>query len=118
MSDLIIPGSTGRRGALTLYLPASAMEEPTMVCRVPTGLETTCGALFYPGQENLFQHHCGDCAKANAEWVQTASIRKRLPFMDDDWWDPEVAEHMRRLGQRMRDENRLEVKPHERAGFS
>lgn len=118
MSDLILPGSTGHRGDPTIYIPASAHEQPTMFCRVPTSLETTCGAAFYPGQENRFEHHVGDCARKNIEWVRTASITARMPIFHDDAWDPEVKQHMNNVGERMRKEHRLETKPSERAGFS
>jgi hypothetical protein len=39
-----------------------------------------------------------------------------MPVFEE--WDPEVAAHLRKVGERMVAEGRLEVKPSERAGFS
>jgi hypothetical protein len=51
-----------------------------------------------------------------ANEARTERLEERMPVFDE--WDPEVAAHMRKVGERMLEERRLEVKPSERAGFS
>ena len=91
-----------------------------MVCRVPVGPDEDdiCGELFYPGEERKWAKHCGECAAQHRDVIEQQSPRNRLPIFDENAWDPEVAEHMRKVGERMKAEGRLEVLPSERAGFS
>lgn len=86
-----------------------------MVCRVPVNADETCGKAFFPGEERAFNRHVAECAQANAEAIHAASPRTRLEVLEP--WDPEIAAHMKKVGERMLEEGRLEVKPSERAGF-
>jgi hypothetical protein len=54
----------------------------------------------------------GVCHTARAEH------KKRMAVFDDDSWDPEIRQHMDKVGERMKREGRLVVRPNERAGFS
>jgi hypothetical protein len=81
----------------------------------PTGRCYTCGVPFYSREEG--ERHMGPCARSRLEEIQAERKSKRLPFMDEESWDPEVAAHMRKVGERMLAEGRMEVKPSERAGF-
>lgn len=95
---------------------------------VPGGYETrpedivghclVCGSKFYRGEEEAWQRHVGDCARAHMDDILNSapSVRdKGTPF---EPWDPEVEQHMLGVGRRMLAEGRREVLPHERAGFS
>lgn len=108
-SGAVILGEKPRR----IYVPPGC-EDRDLVgrCLVPG-----CGAVFYAGQEELWQRHVGDCARRNMDRLREAS-RRRVPAIIAEDFDPEVSAHMRRLGRRMLAEGRLEVKPSERAGFS
>lgn len=117
---LILPGDVQRSGSgLTIMVPRGYEDDdgpaPTMICRVPVNAEDLCLAMFYPGEERAFQKHCGECAHRHRDAIEER--KNRLEIFREDAWDPEVAEHMRKVGQRMIREGRLVVKPHERAGF-
>lgn len=117
-SGLILPGDVQRPGGLTIYVPSGYEKQPTMVCRVIVDANgELCGKPFYPGEERSFERHVGDCARRHMDLIRAQSPRTRLPAFDEEAWDPEVSEHMRRVGRRMLEEGRLEVKPSERAGF-
>jgi hypothetical protein len=47
-----------------------------------------------------------------------AAKKKRLAVLQPESWDVEVEEHLRKVGERMKREGRLTVRPNERAGFS
>ena len=121
MSRLILPGDSPRPGGLTILVPRGYEQpdgpEPTMVCRVPTGDGEVCGKAFYPGEERKWQRHVGECAARHRDKIETQSPRTRLPIFSDEAWDPEISAHMRKVGDRMIREGRLEVRPNERAGF-
>lgn len=120
MSGLILPGDPlPRRGGLTIIVPrgyeSENAPEPTMVCRVPINEEDLCLKGFYPGEERAFQRHVGICARQHRDAIEER--RKRLAIFHEDAWDPEIAAHMRKVGERMKREGRLVVKPNERAGL-
>lgn len=96
-----------------IYLPGLHGQEPTMVCRVPTGNGETCGKRFYPGEERAWQRHMTRCAAEHEDAIHGESLKTRLPVFDDANWDPEYSEHMRKVGERMLAEGRLETKPNE-----
>lgn len=116
---LILPGDAARSGGLSIMVPRGYEQEdapePSMVCRVPVNAEDLCLQPFYPGEERAFQAHVGRCAREHRDAIEER--RKRLALFREEAWDPEVAEHMRKVGERMKREGRLEVKPSERAGF-
>jgi hypothetical protein len=125
---IILPGSTQSQGGLvlpggvqpgmrTLAVPREYAEEQVLVgkCLVPG-----CGQTFYRGQEDEWQKHVGWCARRNMDAIHetVAEIKERRGVLDPGAWDPEIHEHMQKVGRRMRKEGRLTVKPSERAGFS
>lgn len=118
---IILPGAAQRadRG-LTIFVPGKYVEQgarPALRCMVPTGGGEVCGAGFTEDQHELFQRHIGRCAKEHEHIWRAESPKARMPVFDQDLWDPEVAAHMREVGQRMLREGRLTTKPSERAGF-
>ncbi len=114
---IVLPGGV-QPGARTLHVPreyADGEENPLVgKCLVPG-----CGQVFHRGQEDLWQKHVGWCARRNRDALEEsiAEIRERRGVLDPDAWDPEIHEHMQKVGRRMRREGRLTVKPNERAGF-
>lgn len=130
-SGLILPGDVARRGrGLTIHVPRGYETEQDrmadqeaagyMICRVIVSAaeRVICGRLFEPGEERAWEKHCGDCAMQHIDEIRAASPRTRMPVFDPNAWDVEIDEHMRKLGERMRREGRLEVRKNERAGFS
>jgi hypothetical protein len=102
---------------MTLWLPEQPdPDERLMVCRVVTGPGEICGMTFT--RPDVWQRHVGRCARAHMDEIRAESLRARMPVFDEESWDPEVSEHMAKVGARMKAEGRLEVKPSERAGFS
>lgn len=104
--------------ALTLYVPKGLEDRGPLVgrCLIPG-----CGAKFYRGEGAVWQKHVGDCARRHADRVEAArpSVKDKGGPFDPNNWDPEVEAHFRtRVGPRMKEEGRLEVRPNERAGFS
>ena len=95
----------------TLYVPAG-LETRSVVgkCEVPG-----CGLTFYAGEEEAWQRHVGPCARKNLDAIKAET--SKLAIDNEQNWDPEVAAHMRSVGKRMLKEGRMEVLPHERAGF-
>lgn len=93
-----------------LWLP-STVREP--VKKKPTCL--LCGQEFSAAQMLDYETHVGDCARAHAQEIHEMSEERRKSVFEP--WDPEVADHMHKVGERMKQERRLEVKPSERAGF-
>jgi hypothetical protein len=58
------------------------------------------------------------CARRHLDEIRASSPRERNrggPF-DPDQWDPEIDAHMKRVGERMLKEGRLEMDRSERAG--
>jgi hypothetical protein len=92
-----------------LILPVSVLE------RRIVGECYICGDPVYAGDEA----HIGNCAREMLPEIMKAREARRadLAIFDEASWDPEVSEHMRRVGRRMLAEGRLVVKPSERAGF-
>lgn len=90
-------------------------EPPVMV-----GVCTTCDARFYRGQEEDWQRHVGPCARAHLGEIMDARAakKKRLAALQPESWDVELEAHMAKVGERMKREGRLTVRPNERAGFS
>lgn len=76
-----------------------------------------CGTKFFePESRRKVERHMGKCARAHLQQQQDAKLESKLPVFAS--WDPEVEDHMRKVGDRMLREGRLVVKPSERAGFS
>jgi hypothetical protein len=114
---IILPNGVVPPRAAQLLVPRGYEdpEPPVMV-----GVCHTCDARFYRGQEEDWQRHVGDCARAHLGEIMAARAehKKRMAVFDDDSWDPEIRQHMDKVGERMKREGRLVVRPNERAGFS
>jgi hypothetical protein len=90
-----------------LVLPG--VGEPDWPCHM-------CGENLPSQREH--ERHVGPCARAKMDEIHAAVEVRRRSIFDTRSWDPEVAEHMRKVGERMKAEGRSEVRPDERAGFS
>jgi hypothetical protein len=105
MTRLFVPGATRDE------------QEPKFVCRVPVNDDgELCGRLFYEDENRAFQLHATKCAAANRSHIEALSKARTLDGLLSPW-DPEVDEHMRKVGRQMRKEGRWTVNPNERAGF-
>jgi hypothetical protein len=87
-----------------------------IIPKTPIGFCEPCEHPFF-SQRDVVGHLS---SVAHREAVDAAIIaegrrRARISFMYDDP-DPEVSEHYKRLGERMRREGRWDVKKNERAG--
>jgi hypothetical protein len=109
MRRVILPGEKPRRSNLQIIVPRGHAEV--------VGQCSLCELVFYDQAEA--RRHFERNARKHAELaneMRTERLEERMPVFDE--WDPEVAEHMRKVGKRMLEERRLEVKPNEKAGFS
>lgn len=109
MSQILLP--KGVNPGLTIHVPKGYEERKGTrigVCHV-------CGALFFKGETVAWQKHVGKCARANIDRLRAQSLRARAPIFDENNWDPEVAAHLKKVGKRMLEEGRLEMRPNERA---
>jgi hypothetical protein len=86
----------------------------------PVGGCVLCEQVFYTErdarrhfEQNARRHL--ELAREAAAMVDRRPIEERIPILAP--WDPEVAEHMRKVGARMLRERRLTVRKSERAGF-
>lgn len=112
---LVLPGPQRPRGSQVLYVPgqyADGREPPVLV-----GTCSTCDRVFYRGEEDEWQRHVGWCARQHlGEILEHREERKRrLAIFQEERWDPERAAHFEKVGKRMLEEGRLQMKPHERA---
>jgi hypothetical protein len=104
-------------GGLQIVVPRDLADEDRLfVCRVPKADGSACGHVE-PLDERSNLAHMRACVAENRESIHSQSPRRRLPAIYESV-DPEVDAHMKRVGDRMRREGRLVVKPSERAGFS
>jgi hypothetical protein len=99
-----------------LIVVGGLRREPAFHCRVPTGPEEVCGAVFFEEEQRKFAQHVKECARKHEREIAEASPRVQQPLWHTDD-DPEVAAHMKRVGERMLEEGRLVTKPNEKAGF-
>lgn len=115
MSRLILPGDSPRPTAPTLFVPRGYEDAPQRI----VGVCHICGERFEEaGSEQEWQRHVGACARAHMAEIHAESERRRASVFSEESWDPEVAEHLRKVGERMVKEGRMEMRPNERAGFS
>lgn len=87
-----------------IFVPRTAM--PTYRCTVPTGVGTVCGALFYDGELPKFTQHVTECSRRHEQEIHERSPRAQLGVLQP--WDTEYADWMRRVGERMEAEGRVE----------
>lgn len=115
MSRIILPGNPDREhGQLEILVPAGHDRPVAFRCRVPIGDGQVCGKPFYESERRAFEAHVGACAREHMDAIVAESPKTRMPWSDEDTWDPEAAAHMREVGKRMLREGRLETKPNER----
>jgi len=100
-----------RRSGL-IVPPEYADRRPAFACNV-------CGSQFPNEQRAVYERHVGECARAHEAEIlaMRPSVRLKGGPFDPESWDPEAEAHMRKVGERMLREGRMEVKPAERAGF-
>lgn len=112
----VLLGAPSKPDRLTIHVPAQYAQyadEPLIGhCTVPG-----CGARFYKGQEDVWQKHVGDCARRNMDRIQAEVDAHRASPFNERHWDPEVAQHLRKVGERMKREGRYELLPSEAAGM-
>lgn len=122
-NKVILPGEA--KPGLTVLVPrgyeSETPPEPVAVCRIPVGPEgELCGQPFYAHEHNWerkWREHMRECVERNRDAIHAQSPRTKLPMFDEANWDPEVAAHMKKVGERMIREGRMEVHKSERAGF-
>jgi hypothetical protein len=69
----------------------------------------------------LVREPIGQCELCSVPFYSTRDAVSHLQTAehgDPEFGDPEIEEHMRKVGKRMLAEGRWEVKPSEKAGFS
>jgi hypothetical protein len=115
MSRAVILDHKGReqQSRVPLWLPPGLQELPVVAtCRI-------CKAQFREGQERTYQQHVGRCFHEHRDELMASapSERKKGTVWDSETvGDPEIEEHYLRVGERMRAENRWEMRPNEVAG--
>lgn len=94
---------------LNIWIPHQRLEPPNGYCSIcDQDLWGTVGDL---------QAHMSACARANLDEIRAqapSNKNKGGPF-DPDLWDPEVEEHLKKVGERMLAEGRMEMHDNERA---
>jgi hypothetical protein len=107
---VLLPGEREGRSPV-IYVPKGYEDGQVP----PKGKCNVCGTLFFPGDDEVahFRAH----VKHDMDEIQSHKIQNRMPIFDEASWDPEIAAHMKKVGERMLREGRLEVKKNERAGF-
>lgn len=108
---LITPGSVLQ--GLTIIGNVEDREQ-IAVCRVPVGEGATCGHPFFEGEERAFEEHMRTCVDEHMDAIMAESPRAKMPVFDEDEWDPEAAAYLRKVGETMLREGRLETRPNER----
>lgn len=95
---------------LNVWIPPEARE--------PNGYCSICDSDLF-GTLSDCQKHMAVCARKNIDEIRAAapSARHKGGPFDPESWDPEVEEHLRKVGERMLAEGRLEVKDSEKAGL-
>lgn len=108
MSDLILPGDSRR--SLTVVIQHDQGRRAIGFCGV-------CEVPFYSDRDT--RAHLRSAAHRDAidqAMEARRAQQKRLAIFYESV-DPEVDEHMTKVGKRMLAEGRMTVKPNERAGF-
>jgi hypothetical protein len=110
---VILPGEKPRKSNLQILVPRDYATDPPPI----VGQCSLCELVFY-GQDEARRHFERNARKhaEMANEMRQERLEERMPVFEE--WDPEVAAHLRKVGERMVAEGRLEVRPDERAGFS
>jgi hypothetical protein len=89
-----------------------------LVCKVIVDADkrVMCGQIFELDREAEFQRHTGECAHRHLDEIRKASPTHRIPIFNEEEWDPELAEHLQKVGRTMLEEGRLTMNRNERAG--
>jgi len=86
--------------------------------RRPLGYCGICDVPFYSDRDRDRHLRSGvHAAQVEVERQAEQARREGMTWLYEHP-DPEVQQHMEKVGQRMREEGRWVVKPNERAGFS
>jgi hypothetical protein len=112
MSRIVFPGPQPPSGGLTIHVPRGYEARKIGDCYL-------CGAEFAEG-DNVVAHMkaCVSAAGHDVRQEREDKKERMAPFMDPNYWDPELESHMKKVGERMKREGRWTVNPNERAGFS
>lgn len=95
-----------------LILPA-AYGQPDPGPRV--GVCSTCDKVFYRGEEQAWQKHVYECAMSRLpEILEAREEQKKRMAIFNESWNPDVDEHLRKVGERMISEGRLVMRKSER----
>jgi hypothetical protein len=123
---LLLPGDVARSGGgLTIHVPSGYETEDDrmaaggyLVCKVIVDADkrVMCGQIFELDREAEFQRHTGECAHRHLDEIRKASPTHRIPIFNEEEWDPELAEHLQKVGRTMLEEGRLTMNRNERAG--
>lgn len=110
MSRLVLPGGRSARRPVTVVVPHDWDRRATGFCGV-------CEVPFYSDRDMRAHLRSGSHRDAIDEVMRARRQRaEKLAIFNTDP-DPEVAEHMKRVGEAMLREGRMVVKKNERAGF-
>jgi hypothetical protein len=113
--DRLLAERAGTLSGMSLHLILPHSAQPKYVCRVPTDDGSLCGKRFYEDEQRKFQSHVIACSKEHEAAVQAERPSSKVPVLyDRDFWDPEYEDHMRKVGNRMVAEGRMEMRPNER----
>lgn len=76
-----------------------------------------CGRVFYKGDEEKWQRHVGECARANMEAIMAIvpSEAQRGKLFDPAARDQELVRHFRGVKERMIEDGRWTLRENERA---
>lgn len=100
---------------LEIIVPREYAEPRPLKCNSPGCLQT-----FRVSEASLWQRHCVECGVRHLDEIRAIapSVRDKGTIWDENQWDPEIAAHMRRVGERMLKDGDFEVHKHEQAGHS
>lgn len=95
-----------------LILPGHVAQQQEMV-----GVCSSCDKVFFRGEEQAWQKHVYECAMQQLPEILAARAeqKKRMAVFNESW-NPDVDEHLRKVGERMLREGRLVMRKSERIG--
>lgn len=124
VAGIVLDPRTGKRALPSpkiLVPPQHADRRGALVgkCCVPQrdSGKIGCGRVFHKGEEEKWQKHVGECARANMERIMelVPSQANRGTLFDPANRDPELVRHFREVKERMIDEDRWHLLDNERA---
>lgn len=124
VAGIVLDPRTGKRALPSpkiLVPPAHADKRGPLVgkCCVPQrdSGKIGCGRVFHKGEEEKWQRHVGECARANMEQIMAIvpSEANRGKLFDPASRDPDLVRHFRGVKERMIEEGRWTLHENERA---